>query len=35
LAAGADCVSAVSDFIAHPDPEGQVRAWLAVTRAAA
>ncbi|GEB37474.1 thiamine-phosphate synthase [Gluconacetobacter liquefaciens] len=31
IAAGADCVSAVSDFIAQPDPEAQVRAWLAAT----
>ena len=31
LAAGADCVSAVSDFIRMPDPEAQVRAWLAAT----
>ncbi|MFT9147253.1 MAG: thiamine phosphate synthase, partial [Acetobacter sp.] len=31
IAAGADCVAAVSDFIRHPDPEGQVKAWLAAT----
>ena len=31
IAAGADCVSAVSDFIRMPDPQGQVRAWLAAT----
>ncbi|GBQ83013.1 thiamine phosphate pyrophosphorylase [Gluconacetobacter johannae DSM 13595] len=31
IAAGADCVSAVSDFIGAPDPEGQVRGWLAAT----
>ncbi|GBR10546.1 thiamine phosphate synthase [Asaia siamensis] len=28
LAAGADSVAAVSDFIASPDPEQQVEAWL-------
>ncbi|NVN44553.1 thiamine phosphate synthase [Asaia siamensis] len=28
LAAGADSVAAVSDFIASPDPELQVEAWL-------
>ncbi|MBV1830501.1 thiamine phosphate synthase [Komagataeibacter sp. AV436] len=33
IAAGADCVSAVSDFIRMPDPAGQVKAWLAATRA--
>lgn len=32
LAAGADCVSAVSDFIRMPDPQAQVRAWLQATR---
>ncbi|GAN98278.1 thiamine phosphate pyrophosphorylase [Komagataeibacter xylinus NBRC 13693] len=31
IAAGADCVSAVSDFIRMPDPQAQVRAWLAAT----
>lgn len=31
LAAGADCVSAVSAFTQHADPEGQVRAWLEAT----
>ncbi|ACI49814.1 thiamine-phosphate pyrophosphorylase [Gluconacetobacter diazotrophicus PA1 5] len=31
IAAGADCVSAVSDFTGQPDPEAQVRAWLAAT----
>ena len=31
IAAGADCVSAVSDFVGQPDPEAQVRAWLAAT----
>ncbi len=31
LAAGADCVSAVSAFTQHVDPEGQVRAWQAAT----
>lgn len=35
IAAGTDCVSAVSDFIGQPDPEGQVRAWLAATADAA
>ncbi|MBO1327370.1 thiamine phosphate synthase [Acetobacter suratthaniensis] len=29
LNAGADCVSAVSAFTGHADPEGQVKAWLA------
>ena len=32
LDAGADCVSAVSDFILHPDPESQVTAWLAAAQ---
>lgn len=31
LAAGADCVSAVSAFTQHEDPEGQVKAWIAAT----
>lgn len=31
LNAGADCVSAVSAFTQHADPEGQVRAWQAAT----
>ena len=31
LAAGADCVSAVSDFILSDDPEGQIHAWLKAT----
>ncbi|NHN90832.1 thiamine phosphate synthase [Acetobacter sicerae] len=31
IAAGADCVSAVSDFILAPDPEAQIAAWLAAT----
>ncbi|MCW4592083.1 thiamine phosphate synthase [Gluconacetobacter entanii] len=34
IAAGADCVSAVSDFIRMPDPAGQVRAWLEATQVA-
>lgn len=29
LDAGADSVAAVSDFTLHPDPEGQVKQWLA------
>lgn len=32
LAAGADCVSAVSAFTQHEDPEGQVRAWQVATQ---
>jgi len=32
IAAGADCVSAVSDFIRMPDPAAQVRAWLHATQ---
>lgn len=32
IAAGADCVSAVSDFIRMPDSAAQVRAWLHATR---
>ncbi|MDR6181927.1 thiamine phosphate synthase [Asaia bogorensis] len=28
IAAGADSVAAVTDFIASPDPEGQVKHWL-------
>jgi thiamine-phosphate pyrophosphorylase len=31
LKAGADCVSAVSDFILSEDPEAQVAAWLRAT----
>jgi thiamine-phosphate pyrophosphorylase len=27
LAAGADCVSVVSDIVNHPDPEGRIAAW--------
>lgn len=29
LAAGADSLAVVTDFIAHPDPEARVRQWLA------
>lgn len=28
---GADCVSAVSDFLLHDDPQGQVKSWLKAT----
>ncbi|MCE2573941.1 thiamine phosphate synthase [Komagataeibacter sp. FNDCR2] len=35
ITAGADCVSAVSAFIRMPDPEEQVKAWLAATDQAA
>lgn len=35
LAAGADSVAVVTDFITHPDPEGRVRDWLAWARTAA
>ncbi|QBX34049.1 thiamine phosphate synthase [Paracoccus liaowanqingii] len=31
FAAGADVVSAVTDITLHPDPEGRLRDWLAVT----
>ncbi|NHN88113.1 thiamine phosphate synthase [Acetobacter conturbans] len=31
LAAGADCVAAVSDFILADDPAAQISAWLAAT----
>ncbi|TGN51568.1 thiamine phosphate synthase [Paracoccus liaowanqingii] len=31
FAAGADVVSAVTDITLHPDPEGRLREWLAVT----
>lgn len=31
LAAGADSVAVVSDIVAHNDPLGQTRAWLAAT----
>jgi len=31
IAAGADSVAAVSDFIRHPDPEGQIAAWDGAT----
>lgn len=34
LRAGADCVSAVSDFIRQPDPENQVTSWLRATETA-
>jgi thiamine-phosphate pyrophosphorylase len=30
--AGADIVAAVTDITLHPDPEAQVRCWLAATR---
>jgi thiamine-phosphate pyrophosphorylase len=30
LAAGADSVAVVTDFITHADPEGRVREWLAL-----
>lgn len=29
-AAGADCIAVVSDVLAHADPEGRLKAWLAV-----
>jgi thiamine-phosphate pyrophosphorylase len=29
LAAGADSVAVITDFMAHPDPEARVRTWLA------
>jgi thiamine-phosphate pyrophosphorylase len=29
LAAGADCLAVVTDFITHSDPEARVREWLA------
>lgn len=32
LAAGADCVSMVSEITGHPDPEGRLQALLAATR---
>jgi thiamine-phosphate pyrophosphorylase len=32
LAAGADCVAVVTDFITAKDPEDRVRQWLALTR---
>lgn len=32
LAAGADCVAVVTDFITHPDPEARVKEWLAWAR---
>lgn len=28
LAAGADCVAVITDFLTHPDPEARVRTWL-------
>jgi thiamine-phosphate pyrophosphorylase len=30
LAAGADSLAVVTDFITHADPEARVRAWLAL-----
>jgi len=35
LAAGADCVSVVSDVVRHSDPIVRARAWIEATRAAA
>lgn len=35
LAAGADCVSVVSDVVRHSDPSVRARAWIEATRAAA
>ncbi|MDX2156555.1 MAG: thiamine phosphate synthase [Hyphomicrobiaceae bacterium] len=32
IAAGADSVAVITDFIAHPDPEGRVRNWLSWAR---
>lgn len=32
---GADSIAAVSDFLAHPDPESRIRAWLAWAEAPA
>jgi thiamine-phosphate pyrophosphorylase len=32
LAAGADCVAVVTDFITAADPEARVREWIALTR---
>lgn len=32
LAAGADCVSVVSDVIGHPDPASRAAAWIEATR---
>lgn len=32
LAAGADAVSVVTDFLTHPEPEMRVREWLALLR---
>jgi thiamine-phosphate pyrophosphorylase len=29
LAAGADSLAVITDFVTHPDPEGRVREWLA------
>lgn len=28
LAAGADCVAVITDFLTHPDPEARVSTWL-------
>jgi thiamine-phosphate pyrophosphorylase len=35
LAAGADCVAAVTDVVAHPDPVARARAWIDLTGTAA
>jgi thiamine-phosphate pyrophosphorylase len=35
LAAGADCVSVVSDVVRHADPTVRARAWIEATRAVA
>ena len=32
LAAGADAVSVITDFLTHPEPEMRVREWLALLR---
>lgn len=35
VAAGADSLAVITDFFTHPDPEGRVREWLALTAALA
>jgi thiamine-phosphate pyrophosphorylase len=32
LAAGADSVSVITDFLTHPEPENRVREWIALLR---
>ena len=35
MAAGADSVAVITDFVTHPDPEARIREWVASSEAAA